>query len=337
LETTPTQTSPPSPPLPPPPGVEAPTQQPTMEPVDSSVPTDPGPDNEAEPFAAGPVGEAAPKRRSFDPTKLLKSKRNLIIGAVALFVIIMLIAAVVVLGGGGTKGNAAGTGSRPGAPQHVRAKASSFKVVLSWRAPSQRVSGYEIMRDGQNLRFVNYPATRFADDQAVPGHRYSYSIKAFSTGSVWSSTVKVKIRTPNAPPSRARLTGSFTVKLVATRSFGLGAGNSNETTGWVFKPKCASGPCPAVWTDLHVAGMKTLLRRSGANYSGAVSTRFNVVCGNKSLVSRFTLQLRVIKAAVVNGEWRATRVKGTFTERTPAVLGCVKSGIDYTFTGSMVR
>jgi hypothetical protein len=134
----------------------------------------------------------------------------------------------------------------------------------------------------------------------------------------------------------ARLSGDFNVKLKPTSQYGFSTKYGRTTLGWNFDPKCAEGACPVVWRDLFFKGFKTTLARKGAAYGGSDGGKFDVTCSGAKASTTMALKFKVTKARAVDGEWRAVKLVGTLTQREVAQLGCVSSGVDWTFTASLV-
>jgi hypothetical protein len=61
-----------------------------------------------------------------------------------------------------------------------------------------------------------------------------------------------------------------------------------------------------------------------------------VKCSGTRIASRYDIQMRVVAANTVEGEWLAVRIEGTFAHREPAQLGCVSGGAELAFTGKLV-
>jgi hypothetical protein len=219
-------------------------------------------------------------------------------------------------------------------PSGLAAEASTFEVTLTWDAVED-ATGYEVLRDGRILATVREP--RFVDGTALPGQRYEYGVVAFG-GDGLSDPATVGVRTEEASLGLARLEGSFEVRLWERSHYGLtlGEGGRRSTSAWRFEPRCERGPCGVRWIDRATRGLAADLRRSGATYRGAATGRFGGTCGSMRTRATVTLELRVVEATVAGDAWRASRVRGTLSNRSSAQLGCVRAGIVYRFTATLV-
>ena len=55
-----------------------------------------------------------------------------------------------------------------------------------------------------------------------------------------------------------------------------------------------------------------------------------------ALTSSYDIHLRVIAAETVGGEWRATKLEGTYSHSSGAQLGCRSGGATYSISARIV-
>lgn len=261
--------------------------------------------------------------------------------------ILLVVAALAAgcMGGGGEE--AATTASAPQAtstveeppapepPSGFSAEAAPFAVELTWEPPAEEVERYELFRDGARLAIQPGSASTYTDEDVIPGQPYDYQI-ASATGEVVTTRVKMSTETPVPALRAARVEGTFNVtNKVASKS---GYGTYTPTGfGWVLRPRCAEGPCDVRWRDLHVKRLRTVLKRSGPRYRGDFSGQFIIECAGSPVTSAVELDLRVDKARVIDGEWRATLLVGTLDHSEAAQLGCGYSEAQLTVRARLVN
>jgi hypothetical protein len=149
------------------------------------------------------------------------------------------------------------------------------------------------------------------------------------------------------PLTRARLAGDFKVVTRITSASGVDVkvGTTDRGT-WVFKPKCATGPCDAQ-VSFNYAGasldehfLTLRLHRNGNAYKGIGKAKF-LECFYKDVPGPITVQLGVTRAAWIDGRWRATKVVGSYVHTTSAatsgIYRCAASTIRATVTGTLPR
>ena len=142
--------------------------------------------------------------------------------------------------------------------------------------------------------------------------------------------------TPVPPLRSARLEGTFNVTTKVASQSGYGSFASSNF-GWMFRPQCADGPCNVRWRDLHVKRLRAVLKRTGPRYQGGFTGQFFVECGGSPATSAVKLDLRVDKARVIDGEWRAARLVGTLDQSEAAQLGCGYSEAQLTVRARLAR
>jgi hypothetical protein len=287
-----------------------------------------------------PQGISAP-----DPARRSRTRLLLIGGGI----LVLLGAAIgIAIASGGSKK----TGALPGASSPAaspsasptvspptgftaKGKTDPFGVVLTWSAPvGQSVRGYRIYRAGIQIAAVPSGTTTYMDSNVAPGETYTYEILSRGEGLFQSTKVSTDVKVPVPALSSARLDGTFTVKFKTTSQYGYVGSLGNLTLGWDFKPKCKQGACKVTLKDLSIKDLKTTLTRKGVNYSGTDSAKFIGSCGGVQGTSTLTVDLHVVKARVIEGEWRATKLGGTVVESHPAVMGCTSGGAHFSVTAT---
>ena len=68
--------------------------------------------------------------------------------------------------------------------------------------------------------------------------------------------------------------------------------------------------------------MHGLLKQKGKQCSGAYTGYFWVSCENTHSPSSVDIALKVVKAKVIDGEWRATKLEGTIDSSETPQFGC---------------
>jgi hypothetical protein len=244
--------------------------------------------------------------------------------------IVLAFAAVACMGGGGdASGETASTGAKaPGpaqSPTDLRAEPTAFAVRLNWTAPAEgpEIERYALYRDGAWLTFLSGSETEYSDDGVLPGKEYSYAIEA-RAGKTASGRTSVSVETPVPSLRAARLEGFFNVRTRITSQSGYGDYDA-PTFGWSFTPSCREGACDVRWRDLHTKRIHGKLARHGARYRGSYTGDFYMECSGAQATTSLEIDLKVVKARVVDDEWRATRVVGTIDQSEAAQLGCRSS------------
>lgn len=220
----------------------------------------------------------------------------------------------------------------------LRAKASSFEVILDWAKGdgSPQPASYLIYRDGVYQDTVAAGTTKYVDDTVIPGTKYRFRVQVADADDqefpVGAPSVKTK--TPPAPPSTARLEGIFNARFTETSHYGYsGGGPLIRTLGFRFKPTCKEGPCDTDLVVLRFQGFRTKLTLRGDSYQGTTSVRGFLRCGGVTTTSSVTVTLRPSDAGEMQDEWRVTAFTGTLVQRVPSQLGCVAAGSNFTFVG----
>ena len=172
--------------------------------------------------------------------------------------------------------------------------------------------------------------TTFVDDSALPATRYTYVVESVHDGRFLRSET-IRVKTPPASLSLARLDGVYAIDARNTSHFGLTGVVNNLASGWRFRPVCRRGPCDVTWKDAQRNPLSGRLERSGAHYEGTGSSKF-ATCGNVSSMGTLTLRFEVVRAESVRNAWRASKLVGHVRRALPAQLGCVGAGVDYDIT-----
>jgi len=225
------------------------------------------------------------------------------------------------------------------APQDIRSTVHGVQVSLSWSQPegSAPAQSYNVYRNGGLVK-EDLTATAATDDAAPPGRTYSYEVRARAEdGRTKSAFVSVAV--PALPLSDARVGGEYKVQFKTVSEYGYVSGIGNPfgtgsygTQYWSLRPKCKTGPCSVTWKDSSWGTY--LLARDGATYKGD-STGFRfVTCGGTHANSSITIEFHPAKARAIDGEWRATKIAGTWVRTTAAQLGCRSTADTEQITGT---
>jgi hypothetical protein len=293
------------------------------------VPTEPGGQG---------MGPPPPPKRS--------RARLLLVGAAIVVILGIVIGVVVASGGGGgtpladlspTGAPAPSASAMVAPPVGFTATGQSvpFGVVMTWSAPAgQAVQSYGIYREGVPIATVPSETTTYTDSNVKPGKSYTYEIVTRGDGLIQSARVSSVVDVPVPPLSSARFKGTFDAKMKTTSQDGYTNKLGSFTLGWNFKPKCSEGSCDVTWKDLYYKEFRTTLDHKGVNYSGSDSGTFFGTCSGAKGTSTLTLTLHVVKAKVIDGEWRATKLQGTMVESHASAFGCVSGGAHFTVTAN---
>lgn len=157
-----------------------------------------------------------------------------------------------------------------------------------------------------------------------------------------SAVRSLRIVAPARPLSVARLVGKFKLTLrvtSATKSAPWRAGERHSAS-WEFAPSCETGPCGGrlLFPPRLLASGRSELRlaRTGASYAGRGKVKL-FQCNITPVSATTDVRLRVTAAAWTLGEWRATRIAGTFRHSLPATTSvlrrCPASSFAASFTG----
>ncbi len=293
---------------------------------------------EMPPPPTSPTGGSAPESRG------RRAKTGLIAVLVVLAIVAVAVGVMQASDGSrgtddGPSGSASSTVASPSAPGSVKAAAAAFKVVVSWTRSSGSLAGYRIYRDGHVLGEVDVDVRRYVDDTVVPNSRYRYQVAAFTEAGFTTDRADVSVKTPAASLALARVQGTFNAKLHMTSSYGVtfsGDGGPG-TLGLRLTPACAQGPCNVTLDVIGAKIERFTLRQTGANYTGTGTDRAAFTCGGTPTSASFAVTFTVAAAKPLKDAWRASKLEGTILVRSGSQLGCVASGLDYSFTATLYR
>jgi hypothetical protein len=227
----------------------------------------------------------------------------------------------------------------PAAPTGLDARTKPFAVALRWSPDTSAgpIEGYTVYRNGTEIATVSESeGARFTDGDVIPLVRYTYAVAAFGEDDVASEPAELRVRTPAAPMSFARLEGTFDVRIDEVSTFGYTSTGGDTTGGWAFTPKCKRGSCDVKVARVFRGSASVTMSRRGASYRAQGTAKLGVKCGGTPSTSTYTIALDVVKARTVEGVWHAVAIEGTFTHREAPQLGCVAGGADLAFTGRLV-
>jgi hypothetical protein len=300
-----------------------------------SPPSPPPPSEvEAAPPGSSPLAPA-PQKRS--------GARAIAIVVVAVVLVAGIIAVAVASGGGGKTTSTAkpkpAASPRAGPPLGLAGTAAtgSIGVTLTWSAPAGKaeILGYLVYRQGTQIASVPADTTTYTDTNVIPGEAYAYGVVTRGTGILRSDRASATVEVPVPALSTARLDGVFDVSLKTVSQSGYVRKLGKLNLGWSFRPNCHTGPCGVHWADVTSGSLRAILARRGKNYSGTDDGQFIGRCGSARLPSTLSIKIRVTKAEVVVGEWRAVRFVGTLKESHPSRLGCVSGGATFLIRGTL--
>jgi hypothetical protein len=222
-------------------------------------------------------------------------------------------------------------------PIGLRTAATAFTVTLTWFQPNggTAVEGYNIYRNQAYIAAVAAANTSYTDENALPGHTYTYEVEATGSG-LESGRTPVKVKTKIPSLSEARVEGDYNVVVKVVSAHGFQSYSGKFTIGWHFKPKCKKGTCDVMWSDLTEDTLTGLLTRKSASYHGGDTGKFNSTCGQTVVLTTLTIDFHVTHAKPRFGEWRASKFEGTMTQREDSQLGCVASSADLTIVGTLL-
>jgi hypothetical protein len=176
--------------------------------------------------------------------------------------------------------------------------------------PEGEVEGIVVLRDGARVGRLEPGDSTFTDRSALPATRYSYVVLSVRGGEFLRSE-PIRVKTPPAPLSLARLDGVYAIDARSTSHFGFTGVADEFASGWRFRPVCRRGPCTVTFKDAQGNPLSGKLERTRVRYEGTGSSKFGT-CGNVSSTGTFTLRLEVVRAKTVRDAWRASKLVGTF-------------------------
>ena len=223
-------------------------------------------------------------------------------------------------------------------PASLKAKAKPFVVMLTWTGPlpTDPLDRYEVQRNGAFIGYATPAERKYRDTSALPGKRYRYQLRVETEGGVFSDPVRVRIKTPIPPLVQARVDGTFDARTSFNSKVGYGDYTA-PTFGWEFTPICPTGPCAVRLRDSFYDDLRIKLNRNGATYTGSFSGKIGLQCQGTPSTSTGSITLRVARARVVGGEWRATLLEGTMTHQEAAQLGCRSGSANLSVRARLVQ
>jgi hypothetical protein len=282
----------------------------------------------APPSEAGP----APKR--------LRTRTALFVAAA--IVVIGGVIGVAIASGGSSKPAASSSASpsnKVGSPLGLIGEADTapIGVKLTWSAPrgKAKVLGYLVYRNGTQISSLPADTTTYTDTNVIPGEAYTYGVVTRGAGFIQSERASSVVEVPIPALSTARVDGVFDVTAKTVSQSGYVGKLGTLKLGWNFRPNCHTGPCGVHWSDITSGSLRAILARRGRVYSGTDEGKFFGHCGRTTLPSTLTIKIRVTKAEIVVGEWRAVRFVGTLKESHSARLGCVSGGATFLIRGNL--
>lgn len=291
--------------------------------AETSAQTEPIPEGES----TEPQAQAAPPGRPRWRTPVLIALGVILVGGIGFAV------AVLSLGGGDAGSGGPGTvEGDPLPPGNLTAEAGRFEVTLTWTTPDTPLEGYRVYRDAELRETLPAHLTSYIDE-AVSDKTYEYEVEAYQ-GSRTSEPASITVRTEVAPLKLARLEGTFRVTTKVVSQSGYTNYNASRMS-WRFRPTCAEGACDTIWRAMFFKDLRTALNRAGLNYRGEDSGKFNVSCGESESVSDVKVNIKVVKARAVLGEWRVAKFVGTFTHTETSQGGCVTSSATLSIRGKL--
>ncbi len=268
---------------------------------------------------------------------------GILVAAIVVAVAVVATALLVTLGGGNPQATPTTATSSPSpspsallAPVDLQATVDGILVVLTWADPGgETPEGYQIHRGDTLLATVQLITHTYTDRSAVPGKAYMYTVQSTLVDELSpAATVQVTVTKPSL--ADARVAGSFDIKSKVTSSSGFQSINKSNDYGFLFKPKCSSGPCDVGWSIIGLKGISARLTRASDTYLGQATGNFHISCGSSNVSTTWALTFHVAQAKAVNGVWRGSKIVGTIIETSPAQLGCVSSHATESFTGTLV-
>jgi hypothetical protein len=237
------------------------------------------------------------------------------------------------LGGGSPEAPAEITGFSIDEPAWG-ADSTSWQLTLTWEAPEgAEVDHYEVRRNGVTVD-RDVETSVFLDDEVEPGARYRYQVVGIASGGGLVAAATTSIRTAEPALSEARLEGRFVVRMLVERATGTGDPVRGGAIGFSFEPRCSTGPCSVRW-DVQQARAEGTLRRRGAEYGARLRTPLFIRnCFDAVVDEALDVRLRVVRAAPLDDQWRATKIAGSI-EEVSSYRGCVTASIDWDVRGSL--
>jgi hypothetical protein len=211
-------------------------------------------------------------------------------------------------------------------PAGLRAGSTTVSsITLRWSRPrtGPLPDKYLVWSNGTLAGSATGTATSYRQAGLDPASPYEYRVVAVRGGRKSPPSALLPLTTRTPPISQARLQGSWSVYVSATRSQNM-PGPRVWSLSWTFRPVCRAGTCDVILSGPsghgHTITMK--LTRTGATYQGQGVDR-NRPCGpaGNSIPDPQTLKVRIrVKSAAAQGaEWTATDWSGSMTGTTQYV------------------
>ena len=294
-------------------------------------------DRERPPRDTEPSPEPAPQRFPEAPRRF--SRRALVLFGTGVVAAVLVSLLAISLTRSGPRDETAPPVEAPLlAPSDLSVDTHPFSVLLAWSQPagSGEVDHWIIYRNGSPIgeRIVQ----SFEDDGVLPGEEYTYEVRAVDADGTKSAASTAFTSTPVPPKSEARLMGDFEVTARVTSSRGVDFSEGKVFHhSWSFSPKCRAGPCNVAWRATAYQQIRTVLKRSGAEYSGDDRGHMGFTCAGGNIRSHVILRIIVERADAVRGEWVATRIRGKLIQEVPAQRTCGRSTATYRVRGKVAR
>lgn len=194
-------------------------------------------------------------------------------------------------------------------------------VTLTWRPTTSPVTGYLVLRDGQeiaSLPAIGPASTSVEDRSAVIGDTHRYEVVAVADDGSRSVSAPIDVVVPLPPIRSAQLEGAFRVTRTVTRARNLKElegipdprRGSEAVTDWTFVASCppAVGACSVRWNG-HLGELTPV----GGVYRGVSAAGFARCPKGGHVRAPIRFRIRVEEAEVVGGAWVASRIHGRLT------------------------
>jgi hypothetical protein len=227
------------------------------------------------------------------------------------------------------------TSSEPSTPpvsavRQLEADVQRGQVSLSWLAPTgeEPVSGYAVVRDGDELMTLDDSVTAFDDITVRLGFRYRYEVVAIQEGRR-SEPVAIVVRMPNPPVGTAIIAGAYQVRFTVTAAQGwesIDPGDRSRQT-WTF----TSNGRRLVGSSLGGTWRMSLASEREPWLSGTDTAQLSS-CSFTPVTDTITVRVRPTAGRMIGGRWMATRVAGTYRDVSPSATAglYVCGGSSYT-------
>ncbi len=221
-------------------------------------------------------------------------------------------------------------------PAEFTAETNGLSTKLKWKVDSKSVKPdrFRLFRDGEEIMNLSGKTTEFEDPDLAPGKEYRYELQA-ERGERHSDRAGAEVAMAALTLADARLDGYYDVDTKVTSSSGFDRLLKKDNYGWDFTPKCKKGPCDARWHWVAHGTSATRFTHRGATYTTKWRGPFDIHCGNIETTTDVAIKIKVTAARAIEGEWVATRIKGTLKTYDPPQLGCTESRRTERFVGRL--